>query len=100
MERAVRPIVPEYMAMGEWGMDEMGKHVEMGHMPVPENSVPMVGQEGPFGYITMGGMYTNLMVREGLADYATHPGWYVHPAGTVARAATPAELDRDGVRPA
>jgi hypothetical protein len=34
----------------------------------------------------MGGMFTVLKVREGLArgDYKD-PGWYKHPAGTVAR---------------
>ncbi len=97
LNRTVQPLLPGYMAMGEYGMDEMGKHVEMGHMAVPENSIPMVGGEGPFGYITMGGMYTNLKVRDGLTDYDRDPGWYEHPPGTVARAATADELARDGV---
>ena len=32
----------------------------------------------------MGGMFTVLKVRDGLTGYAD-PGWYRHPAGTVAR---------------
>ena len=44
------------------------------------------GWRGPFGNLDMGGMFTVLKVREGLArgDYRD-PGWYKHPAGTVAR---------------
>jgi hypothetical protein len=32
----------------------------------------------------MGGMFTVIKVREGIPSYAD-PGWYAHPAGTVAR---------------
>jgi hypothetical protein len=54
-------------------------------MPLPENTLPMMGGEGPFGPLEMGGMFTTLKVREGLArgDYKD-PGWYRHPAGTLA----------------
>jgi hypothetical protein len=69
---------------------------EMG-MAVPNNSIPMVGGMGPFGYITMGGMFTMLKVRDAGGDSQADPGWYRHPAGTVAERATPAELARDGV---
>jgi FtsP/CotA-like multicopper oxidase with cupredoxin domain len=70
-----------YMTMGSTGMAEMG---EMG-MQVPPNSIPMVGAAGPFDYITMGGMFTVLKVRKDQkpGDYKD-PGWYKHPAGTVA----------------
>ena len=98
LDRAVRPLVPGYATMGEGGMDEHGAHVEMGHMPVPPNSAPMVGQAGPFGYITMGGMYTNLKVRPRPVDPHTDPGWWDHPAGTVAAPPTPAQAAADGVR--
>ncbi|NNF58803.1 MAG: copper oxidase [Rhodothermaceae bacterium] len=97
LDRDVQPLLPGYTTMGEHGMDEMGAHVEMGHMPVPENSIPMVGAMGPFGYITMGGMYTNLLVREKPVDYDRFPGWYDHPPGTVAHRVTPAEAARDGI---
>ena len=75
-------LVPDYMVMGERGMADMG---EM-EMPLPDNTLPMMTGTGPFGPIEMGGMFTVVKVREGLArnDYKD-PGWYKHPAGTVAR---------------
>jgi FtsP/CotA-like multicopper oxidase with cupredoxin domain len=98
LDKKVRVFLPGYMTMGEDGMAQMG---EM-EMKVPPNSVPMVGSPGPHGYITMGGMYTNLKVREDLGglnpeegkDYA-YGGWYQNPPGTQAIPATEAELQRD-----
>ena len=81
-----------HMTMGEAGMGDMG---EMG-MPAPKNSLPMVGGPGPFAYIAMGGMFTTLKVRKSLTDYED-PGWYQHPAGTVADQASADELRRDGI---
>jgi len=57
-------LLPGYMTMGENGMGDMA---EMG-MAVPRNSTPMVGGQGPFDYITMGGLFTargsaNLLTR-------------------------------------
>ena len=75
-------------------MGEHGVHVEAGHMAVPKNSIPMVGARGPFDYITMGGMFTILKVRDQLASY-DDPGWYKHPPGTVADLASAEELRRD-----
>jgi manganese oxidase len=92
LDQRVRPLVPGYMSMGTSGMADMG---EMG-MPVPENSIPMVGARGPFDYITMGGMFTILKVREQLEGKGD-PGWYKHPPGTVASKAKPEELERDGI---
>ena len=44
----------------------------------------MTGQ-GPFGGLEMGGMFTTVKVRKGLArDNYADPGWYPHPHGTVA----------------
>jgi hypothetical protein len=42
---------------------------------------------GPFGSVEMGGMFSVLKVRKDQkpGDYAD-PGWYKHPAGTVAGA--------------
>ena len=93
-DQKVRNLLPAYMMMGEHGMGEHGIHVEAGHMPVPKNSIPMVGARGPFDYITMGGMFTLLKVREQLASY-DDPGWYKHPPGTVADVASADELRRD-----
>ncbi len=73
-------LVPDYMVMGERGMADMG---EM-EMPLPDNTLPMMTGAGPFGPLEMGGMFTVVKVREGLArnDYRD-PGWYKHPPGTV-----------------
>jgi manganese oxidase len=92
-DKKLRKFVPGYMTMGETGMGDMS---EMG-MPVPRNSIPMVGGPGPFGYISMGGMFTVLKVRESLANYED-PGWYKHPPGTVADVASDADLKRDGIQ--
>jgi FtsP/CotA-like multicopper oxidase with cupredoxin domain len=74
-------LVPDYMVMGERGMADMG---EM-EMPLPDNTLPMMAGSGPFGAMEMGGMFTVVKVRDGLArnDYSD-PGWYKHPVGTVA----------------
>ena len=74
-------LVPDYMVMGERGMADMG---EM-EMPLPNNTLPMMTGAGPFGPLEMGGMFTVVKVREGLAknDY-NDPGWFKHPQGTVA----------------
>jgi FtsP/CotA-like multicopper oxidase with cupredoxin domain len=79
--RKIMNLVPDYMVMGERGMADMG---EM-EMPLPDNTLPMMTGTGPFGPIEMGGMFTVVKVREGLArnDYKD-PGWYKHPPGTVA----------------
>ena len=69
------------MAMGESGMHEMSAMADM--MPGPRNTLPMMIGEGRFGPIEMGGMFTILKVREGLASY-DDPGWYQNPPGTVA----------------
>jgi hypothetical protein len=77
----IRRVQPEYMAMGDRGMADMG---EM-EMPLPDNTIPMMTGWGQFGAIEMGGMFSVVKVREGLSanDYAD-PGWYQHPEGTVA----------------
>jgi hypothetical protein len=79
----------------------MGDMGDMG-MKIPPNSVPMVGSPGPHGYITMGGMFTNLKVREDLGDLDpakgtdfTYGGWYTNPPGTEAMRATDDDLKRD-----
>ncbi len=69
------------MPMGSSGMADMG---EMS-MPVPENTLPMMSGDGQFGPAEMGGMFSVIKIREGLAanDYKD-PGPYNHPAGSVA----------------
>ena len=77
---AVGRLAPDAMVMGHTGM-AMG---EM-EMPAPDNTLPMMTGSGQFGPIEMGGMFTTVKIREGLApnDYSD-PGPYKHPPGTVA----------------
>ena len=93
LSETIGKLVPGYMAMGQDGMAEMGP---MG-MPVPPNSLPMVGGVGPYDYITMGGMFTILKVRESLPSDGSDPGWYQPPPGTMAVPASEDELHRDGL---
>jgi manganese oxidase len=92
LDRAVQPVVPDYMTMGARGMADM---VDM-DMDMPENSIVMKGGDGPFGHIDMAGMFTIVKVREQLASY-DDPGWYDHPPEAVARRASDEELRRDGI---
>ena len=81
LTRPIRKMTPDYMPMGSAGMAEMG---EM-EMPMPDNTLPMMTGFGQFGPMEMGGMFSVVKVREGLErnDYKD-PGWFKHPAGTVA----------------
>jgi len=80
LAKAVRKLAPDAMVMGSTGM-AMG---EM-EMPAPDNTLPMMTGTGPFGPIEMGGMFTVMKIREGLArDDYRDPGPYKHPAGSVA----------------
>ncbi|MFO1340364.1 MAG: copper oxidase [Burkholderiaceae bacterium] len=75
-------LVPDYMVMGDKGMHDMA---EM-EMPLPDNTLPMMTGQGPFGPVGMGGMFSVVKVRDGQkpGDYSD-PGWYAHPAGSQAR---------------
>ncbi len=73
------------MAMGEM------------EMPMPDNTLPMMTGSGQFGPIEMGGMFTAVKIRDGLArDNYADPGPYKNPQGTVAYEvdAPPAEAPR------
>jgi FtsP/CotA-like multicopper oxidase with cupredoxin domain len=82
-------VVPEFDGMG------MSMHGEVDDS-IPANSLPMLSMRGPFGYVTMSGMFTVLKVRDELTSESA-TGWYTHPAGTVADRATPDELRADGI---
>jgi hypothetical protein len=74
-------LIPDYMEMGSAGMAEMG---EM-QMPLPHNTLPMMTGHAQFGPVEMGGMFTTVKVRKGLArDDHRDPGPYRNPPGTVA----------------
>jgi manganese oxidase len=83
---------PRYMSMGTTGMGGMG---EM-DMPIPKNSLPMRGGDGPFSYIDMGGMFTIIKVRDNPKPDDVE-GWYQHPPGTVASLADPERMKADGI---
>jgi FtsP/CotA-like multicopper oxidase with cupredoxin domain len=92
LDARVQKTLPGAMTMGQSGMGEMA---EM-QMPIPKNSVAMRAARGKHDVITMGGMFTVLKVREHLAGEGD-PGWYENPRGTLAEAATAADLARDGI---
>ena len=81
LAKKITRLIPDYMVMGERGMADMG---EM-EMPIPDNTIPMMTGQGPFGGVEMGGMFTVLKVRKDQkpGDYK-NPGWYQHPPGEVA----------------
>ena len=98
LDGKVRAFLPGYMTMGQDGTADMG---DMG-MKSPPNSVSMVGAPGPYDYITMGGMFTNIKVRANLGDLRSgagqdfaYGGWYENPPGTQAMAASRDDLERD-----
>jgi FtsP/CotA-like multicopper oxidase with cupredoxin domain len=79
--KSINRVAPGYMPMGSRGMAEMA---EM-EMAMPDNTLPMMTGFAQFGAVGMGGMFSVLKVREGLAagDYKD-PGWYKNPEGTIA----------------
>jgi FtsP/CotA-like multicopper oxidase with cupredoxin domain len=84
-DEALLASVPEYETMGE---DDL---------PVtPSNSVAMLGGRGPQGYITMGGMFTVLKVRESIEGVDPKAWAPIDPA-TQADLATAEQLSADGI---
>ncbi|BBB67754.1 exported copper oxidase [Undibacterium sp. YM2] len=77
----INKLIPAYMTMGDKGMADMGAM----EMPLPDNTLPMMTGEGPFGGLEMGGMFSVVKVRKDQkpGDYKD-PGWFRHPKGTVA----------------
>jgi FtsP/CotA-like multicopper oxidase with cupredoxin domain len=80
LAKRINRLIPDYMIMGDKG----GSMGEM-EMPLPDNTLPMAGGNGPYGSLEMGGMFSVVKVRKNLArtDYRD-PGWYRPPPGTVA----------------
>jgi len=95
--RRILELIPDYMAMGERGMAEMGDMA----MPLPDNTLPMMTGHGPFGPLEMGGMFSVLKVRrdQPAGDYRD-PGGFAHPAGTVAHEVGAATLPAAPTPPA
>jgi manganese oxidase len=77
LARKITSLVPGYM-----GGDDATMQMSM---PLPENTLPMMRGDGPYGDIEMGGMFTVVKIREGLArDDYRDPGWYRAPQDSVA----------------
>jgi FtsP/CotA-like multicopper oxidase with cupredoxin domain len=77
LARKITSLVPGYM-----GGDDSTMKMSM---PLPENTLPMMTGAGPYGDIEMGGMFTVVKIREGLArDDYRDPGWYRAPKDSVA----------------
>ncbi len=79
--KKITGLIPDYMVMGDKGMHDMA---EM-EMPLPDNTLPMMTGQGPFGALGMGGMFSVVKVRDDVArgDFGD-PGPYKHPAGMLA----------------
>jgi FtsP/CotA-like multicopper oxidase with cupredoxin domain len=94
--KQINDLVPGYMVMGDKG----GSMGDM-EMPLPDNTLPMMTGQGPFGNMEMGGMFTILKVRDDQPRNSyKDPGWYKHPKGTIAREWTgpvPAVVRADGL---
>jgi hypothetical protein len=85
-EPVVREIAPG-MKAHLWGYNGQSPGPTMAEMemPLPDNTLPMMTGTGQFGTMGLGGMVSVVMVREGLAaNEYKNPGWYKHPAGSVA----------------
>jgi len=95
INRPVQALLPNYMTMGTDGMAGMTDMSAMG-MPVPKNSIPMLGANAKHGYVDMGGMLTIIKIRDRLTE-ASASAWYVNPPGTLALEASAEDLARDGV---
>jgi FtsP/CotA-like multicopper oxidase with cupredoxin domain len=93
-DAALARTVPEFRQVQRLAMEA---DLDAPDPSMPPNSLPMMGGPGPFGYITMGGMFTILKIREQLKD-GEDPGFYKPPAGTQADVATMNDLRRDGIR--
>jgi hypothetical protein len=70
----INNLVPDYMVMGDKGGRWAAWRCRFRKTPADDDG------RGPFGSLDMGGMFTVVKVREGLArnDYKD-PGWYQHP---------------------
>lgn len=97
----IKKVIPDYMVMGERGMADM---TEM-EMAIPENTLPMMTGDGPYGSLEMGGMFTVLKVRKDQApNNYKNTGWFKQPKGTQAfewKGTTPvAPRNKDAGQPA
>lgn len=95
LDEKIRQLIPGYKTLGTTGMKDMTQS----GLPIPPNSIPMLGYDGQFGNTVLGGMANILRVREDLETYDEDPGPYRFPEGSVASRATKEDLKRDGIKP-
>jgi manganese oxidase len=94
IDEKIRRLIPNYRTMGTQGMRDMTKT----GLPIPENSIPMLGYDGQFGNTVIGGMANILRVRENLTSYEnTKP--YNFPKCSRVRKASKKEMINDGINP-
>lgn len=91
-DERMRQLIPGYKTLGTNGMHDMTKS----GLPLPPNSIPMLGFTGQFGKTLLGGMANILRVRKKTDNYKD-PGPYAFPRGSVASPASQGELERDGI---
>jgi manganese oxidase len=81
LARKITSLVPNYSPGGSMGEMQM----PMPPPALPENTLPMMTGDGPYGSIEMGGMFTMVKIRADLAhDDYKDPGWYKPPKDGVA----------------
>ena len=93
LDEKIRKLLPDYMTMGTTGM----KPLQMMNMPVPPNSIPMLGFTGQFGPTVLGSMVTVFKVRKHAPSY-DDPGPYDFPEGSVSSKATAEAMEKDGIK--
>lgn len=92
LNEKIQQLIPDYMTMGTTGMKDMTKT----GMPIPKNSIPMLGYENGFGQTVLGGMANILKVREKIEPGKEY-GTYSFPRGSIASPPTLGDLERDGL---
>ncbi len=91
-DAALMDHVPEFMAAGQMAAEKDTHEQDV----MPRNSIAMLGGSGAFGYITMGGMFSMLKVRETLSP-GDDAGWYAGPKESQADLASPEQMRADGI---
>ncbi|MGD2170352.1 MAG: copper oxidase [Chlamydiota bacterium] len=90
LNKKIRKLIPDFKMLGTTGMRDMTKS----GMPIPPNSIPMLGYTGQFGQTVIGGMANILRVRENITSYED-PGPYHFPKDTMAKPVSKQEMRED-----
>ena len=93
-DQKMQQLIPGYKTLGTTGLKDMAQS----GMPIPPNSIPMLGYDGPYGNTVLGGMANILRIRKETDNYQD-PGPYAFPRGSMAAPALPSEIRRDDIHP-